>query len=209
MNQANLVLIGAGGHSRSCIDVVEQEGRYKIAGLIGLPHEVGSKHFGYEVMATDTEMCKLAEQYQFALIAMGQIHTAEHRIRLYEQAQEAGFTFPTVVARTAYVSSHAKIGIGTIVMHGAIINAGVLVGNNCIINSSSLIEHDAHIEDHCHISTGAILNGNTSIGAGTFIGSGAVIKEGVSIGAYSLVGMGLMVRHNMANNEKYLGQTTI
>jgi len=209
MSKPNLILIGAGGHARACIDVVEQEGIYKIAGLIGLAQEVGSKHFGYEVIATDSEMRELADQYHFALISIGQTHTAEQRIRLYTRAQAAGFSFPTVIAPTAYVSYHSTIGIGTIVMHGAIINAGALVGTNCIINSNSLIEHDAHVEDHCHISTGASLNGNTSVGMGAFIGSGAVIKEGVSIGANSLVGMGLMVRHNVENNAKYLGFTTI
>ena len=209
MSKPSLILIGAGGHARACIDAVEQEGSYKIVGLIGLAQEVGSKHFGYDVIATDTEIDEVAKEFQFALITIGQIHTAEHRIRLFAQAQAAGFTIPTVIAPTAYVSSHTTIGIGTIVMHGAIINAGALVGNNCIINSKSLVEHDAHVADHCHISTGATLNGNTSIGAGTFIGSRAVIKEGVSIGANSLVGMGLMVRHNIANNEKYLGLTTI
>ena len=208
MSKPNLILVGAGGHARACIDVIEQEGIYEIAGLIGLVHEVGSKHFGYEVIATDAEMPALAKQYQFALITIGQIHSAEHRIRLYAQAQEAGFTIPTVIATTAYISSHATIGTGTAVMHGAIINAGAQVGKNCIINTNSLIEHDAQVEDHCHISTGAILNGNSSIGTGTFIGSGTVIKEGVSIGANSLVGMGLMVRHNLDNNAKYLGLTT-
>ena len=208
MSKPNLILIGAGGHVRACIDVIEQEGVYKIGGLIGLDQELGSKHFGYEVIATDAELSGLAKQYQFALITVGQIHSAEHRIRLYTQAQDAGFTIPTVVAPTAYVSSHTTIGIGTIVMHGAVINAGALVGNNCIINSKSLVEHDAHVANHCHISTGAILNGNTSIGTGSFIGSGAVIKEGVSIGANSLVGMGLMVRHNVDNNAKYLGLIT-
>ena len=208
MSKPTLILIGAGGHARSCIDVVEQEGIYKIAGFIGLAQEVGSKHFGYEVIATDAEIPALAKQYQFALITIGQILTAEHRIRLFAQAQAAGFTVPTVIAPTAYVSSHSTIGIGTIVMHGAVINAGALVGNNCIINSKSLVEHDAHVANHCHISTGAILNGNTSIGTGSFIGSGAVIKEGVSIGANSLVGMGLMVRHNVDNNAKYLGLIT-
>lgn len=209
MSKPNLILIGAGGHARACIDAIELEGIYKISGLIGLAQEVGSKHFGYEVIATDAEIPELIKQYQFALITIGQIHTAEHRIRLYTHALDAGFTFPTVIAPTAYVSSHTTIGIGTVVMHGAIINAGAQVGNNCIINSNSLIEHDAHVEDHCHISTGAILNGNTSIGTGSFIGSGTVIKEGVSIGANSIVGMGLMVRHNMDNNAKYLGLTTI
>jgi len=205
MSKPNLILIGAGGHARACIDAIEQEGIYRIAGLIGLAQEVGSRHFGYEVIATDAEIPELVEQYQFALITIGQINTAENRIRLYTQALDAGFTFPTVIAPTAYVSSHSTIGKGTVVMHGAIINAGALVGNNCIINSNSLIEHDAHVGDYCHISTGAILNGNTLVGPGSFIGSGAVIKEGVSIGANSLVGMGLMVRHNVGNNAKFLG----
>jgi sugar O-acyltransferase (sialic acid O-acetyltransferase NeuD family) len=209
MSKPNLILIGAGGHVRACIDVIEQEGIYKVAGLIGLAQEVGYKHFGYEVIATDAQLPELVAQYQFALITIGQIHSAEPRIHLYSQAQAAGFTFPTVIAPTAYVSSHSTIGAGTIVMHGSIINAGAQVGSNCIINSNSLIEHDAHVKDHCHISTGAILNGNTSIGTGSFVGSGAVIKEGVSIGANSLVGMGLMVRHNVDNNAKYLGLTTI
>ena len=209
MSQANLILIGAGGHSRSCIDAIEQEGRYKIAGLIGLPQEAGSKHFDYEVLATDSRLGEIVLQYPYALITLGQVVTAELRIRLYQQACDLGFKLATVVAPTAYVSPRAIIGSGTIVMHGAIINAGAVVGNNCIINSNSLIEHDARVEDHCHISTGAILNGNTLIGPGAFIGSGAVIKEGVSIGANSLVGMGLMVRHNVENNAKYIGSTAI
>lgn len=208
MTKPSLILIGAGGHTRACIDVVEEEGIYKIAGLVGLAHEVGSKHLGYEVIANDSELTTLAKQYQFALITLGQIHTAEHRIRLYGEAENAGFKLPAVIAPTAHVSSHATIGAGTTVMHGAIINAGVHVGKNCIVNTNSLIEHDAHLENHCHIATGAILNGNTSIGAGTFIGSRAVVKEGVSIGTNSLVGMGLTVRHNIANNEKYLGRST-
>lgn len=209
MSKPNLILIGAGGHARACIDTIEQEGIYKIAGLIGLAQEVGSKHFGYEVIATDAELPGLVAQYQFALITIGQIRSAEHRIRLYAEVQDAGFTIPTVIAPTAYVSPHTTIGVGSIVMHGAIINAGAQVGKNCLINSNSLIEHDAHVEDHCHISTGVILNGDTSIGTGTFIGSRAVIKEGVSIGSNSLVGMGIIVRHNIANNEKYLGPSTI
>ena len=209
MSKPSLILIGAGGHARACIDVVEEEGIYKITGLVGLAHEVGSKHLGYEVIAIDSELTTLAKQYQFALITLGQIHTAEHRIRLYREAENAGFKLPTVIAPTAYVSSHATIGAGTIVMHGAIIAADAQVGNNCIINTNSLVEHGAHVEDHCHISTGAILNGNTSIGSSAFIGSRTVVKEGVSIGRNSLVGMGLTVRHNIGTNEKYLGLTTI
>jgi len=205
MKKIELILIGAGGHSRSCIDTIEQEGKYKIGGLVGLNQDVGSSQFGYEVLSTDSGLNELANQFEFALIALGQIHSPELRIRLYEQSIAVGFIFPSIIAPSAYVSPHAKVGAGTIVMQGAIVNAGVVVGNNCIINSRALLEHDSKVSDHCHISTGAILNGETSIGKGSFIGSGSVIKEGVSVGAGSLVGMGLALRHNLDEKTKYLG----
>jgi len=207
MNRDKLILIGAGGHSRSCVDAIEQEGKYAIAGIVGLNQEVGTKLFGYEVLATDSGMGELAKQFPFALVAAGQISSPEVRIRLYIQAKDAGFKLATVIAPTAFVSIHAKVSAGTIVMQGAIINAGSIIGSNCIINSRALIEHDSLISDHCHISTGVILNGNTTIGAGSFIGSGAIIKEGVTIGSGSLVGMGLSLRHNLSENSKYLGGT--
>ena len=39
MIEPSLILIGAGGHARSCIDVIEQQGEYQIAGMIGMPDE--------------------------------------------------------------------------------------------------------------------------------------------------------------------------
>ena len=205
MRKSELIVIGAGGHSRSCIDTIEQEGKYKIAGLVGLGQEVGSSQFGYEVLSTDSELNELANQYEFALVALGQIHLPDRRIRLYEKSIAAGFILPSIIAPSAYVSPHAKVGAGTIVMQGAILNAGVMVGSNCIINTRVLLEHDSQVSDHCHISTGAILNGDTSVGTGSFIGSGSVIKEGVSVGAGSLVGMGLALRRNLDEKSKYLG----
>jgi sugar O-acyltransferase (sialic acid O-acetyltransferase NeuD family) len=205
MLKNHLVLIGAGGHARSCIDVIEQEDKFRIAGLVGLAEETGSKIFNYEVMSTDAGLDELAARFKHALVTLGQIASPVERIRLFDLSVKAGFVFPTIIAPSAYVSPHATIGVGTIVMHGAIINPGVIIGSNCIINSRALIEHGSQVADHCHVSTGAILNGNTSIGIGGFIGSGAIIKEGVSIGARSLVGMGLSVRHDLPENSLFLG----
>lgn len=208
MVNADLIVVGAGGHSRSCIDTIEQEGKYVIGGLVGLSQEVGSKQFGYEVLSADLGLALLATRFPYALIAVGQIHSPELRLRLYEQYLAAGFIFPTIISSSAYVSPHSTIGAGTIVMHGAVINAGAVVGDNCIINSRALIEHDSHVADHCHISTGAILNGDTAIGARSFVGSGAIIKEGVSVGAGSLIGMGLTVRHGLDENSRFIGGAT-
>jgi len=203
MTNPSLILIGAGGHARSCIDVIEQQGQYQIAGLIGMPDEVLAKHLGYVIIGTDSNLPELAKNYRYALITIGQIQTAEHRIRLFQQAIQLGFQLPIIIAPTAHVSKYATLGAGSIVMHGAIVNVGARVGNNCIINTRALIEHDATVEDHCHISTGAILNGDVSVGAGSFIGSGSVIKEGVTIGKGCLAGIGLTVRHNLSDDIRF------
>ena len=200
-----MILIGAGGHAHACIDVIEQHDQYRIAGLIGKPEEMHTRHFGYSVIATDGDLPQLVKEYQYALIAVGQIQSPDSRIRLYRQAAELGFQLPAIIAPTAYVSRHVTIGAGTIVMHGAIANAGAKIGNNCIINSRALIEHDVTVEDHCHISTGAILNGNVSIGTGSFVGSGCIIKEGISIGKGCLAGMGLFVRQDLADQARFVG----
>ena len=205
MNKPSLILLGAGGHARSCIDVIEQHGYFQIAGLVGLPGQHCEQHLGYPVIGADSDLPAIAKIYQYALITVGQIKTAEQRIRLFQQAEELGFQLPIIVAPTAHVSRHATLGAGTIIMHGAIVNAGASVGNNCIINSCSLIEHDARVGDHCHISTGAILNGDVVVGSGSFVGSSSIIKQGITVGEESLIGMGLVVRHNLEGKSYFKG----
>lgn len=200
--KSNIILIGAGGHARSCIDVIEQQAQYEIAGLVGLPEQRHSKILGYEIFAVDSELEAMRQMSPLALITVGQIKTADIRKRLYQRAVSLGFLLPKVVSPTAYVSNHATIGAGTIVMHGATVNAGAQIGRNCIINTNSLIEHDVTIADHCHISTGAILNGGVCVGSGSFIGSGSVIKEGVAVGKECVVGFGVMLRQTLVNGQQ-------
>lgn len=211
MTKPMLILIGAGGHARSCIDVIEQQDCFHIAGLVGLPEQRGAKYtdYGYPVIGVDDDLFSFAKSYQYALITIGQMQSSEHRIRLYRQTVQLGFQLPVIIAPTAHVSRHAVIGGGTIVMHGAIVNAGASIGENCIINSRSLIEHDTKVEDNCHISTGAILNGGVTVGAGSFIGSGSVIMQGVAIGRDCLVGMGMGVRHDLSNCTQFTGYDNV
>lgn len=184
------MLIGAGGHTRSCIDVIEQEGRFNIYGLVGLPEEVGKKILGYSVIGSDSDLGSKLKEFKSIIITIGQIKTPDCRMRFFHMVENFGYELPTIISPHAYVSPHARLGKGNIIMHGAVINAGVVVGDNCIINSQSLIEHGAVINDHCHISTAVVINGDVNIGEGTFIGSNSSIREGVNVGERCLIGMG-------------------
>ena len=199
----DLILIGGGGHCHACIDVLEQEGRFQIAGIVernGGPREAV---LGYPVLGADEDLAQLKEKYEFVLVTVGQIKSAIPRKLLYEKLITLGFQLPVILSPRSYVSPHARVGSGTIVMHDVLVNAGAHVGENCILNSKSLIEHDAVIGDHCHISTGSILNGEAQIGHESFVGSGAVVREGVRIGARSLIAGGARVMGDLAENSNY------
>jgi len=196
----NIILLGSGGHAKSCIDVIETNKLFKIAGLIGKTGKT-EKIYNYRIIGTDSQLQKIKRNFSNVLIAVGQIKSAEKRVKLFEKAKKLGFKFPTIISPRAYVSRRAKIGAGSIIMHGVVINANAVVGKNCIINTKSIIEHDVIVGDHCHVSTGAILNGSVLLGKKSFVGSGSVIKDGVKIGSNCVVGANTFLRKNLSNNK--------
>jgi len=183
-----ILLIGGGGHAKSVIDVIEQEGKFGIAGIVEKFIGESKPVLGYELIGTDDDLPQLRKHYDYALVTVGQIESAKLRIKLYTRLKELGFILPSVISPHAYVSKHATLGEGTVVMHHALINAQAKVGNNCIVNSKALIEHDTVIADHCHISTGAILNGNVHIASESFVGSGVVTKQGAQLSGFIKAG---------------------
>lgn len=172
-------LIGAGGHCRSVVDLIEDSTEYQIAGLFDTCENVGKKIFDYTIVGDDQSLEKYAHRENYFLITIGQIQTAEHRQRIFESGEKLGLQWLTLVSDGAYVSRRATLGVGTVVHRGAIVNAGAQVGKNCILNTKSLIEHDVVVGDHCHVATGAILNGGVQLGSFSFIGSHATLKQGL------------------------------
>ncbi len=189
-----ILLVGGGGHCKAVIDVIEQESRFRIAGIIDMKERVGQEVLGYKIIASDKDLELLSKEYRYIFISIGQIGSCEKRRILYRKCKRLGFYFPKIISPYAYVSRYSIIGEGTIVMHGAIINAGVKIGNNCIINSKALIEHDAEVEDHCHISTGAIINGGVKVKECSFIGSNTTTKQYTVIPSNSFIKAGSIIK---------------
>jgi sugar O-acyltransferase (sialic acid O-acetyltransferase NeuD family) len=201
-----LMLIGSGGHCRSCIDVIETTKSYEVFGIVAQIGVERSPVLGYPILGTDEDLAGLLQDCPTAFITVGQIRTPDNRKRLYHLVQDMGGTFPVVVSPHAYVSSRAKVGDGTIIMHGATLNIGASVGINCIINSQALVEHDAEIGPHAHISTGARVNGGVSIGEGTFLGSGAVVNQGISVGNNCIIASGAVIRSDVPEGTQVRGE---
>lgn len=188
-----IVLVGGGGHCESCIDVIEANDSFEIAGIVDVPEKVGSKVLGYSVIGADEDLEKLVKEYRFFLITIGQIKNPKPRINIYNTLKKMDVVLPTIISPFAHVSKHAEKGAGTIVMHNVVVNANAVIGNNCIINTGAIIEHGVHIGNNVHVSTGAVVNGNTAVGDNSFVGSNSVVRENIKIGKNVIIGCGLSI----------------
>lgn len=202
-----LILIGGGGHCQSVIEVAESCGR-TIRGILDVSTEVGKQVLGYSIIGTDDEIADYVDSCEF-VITVGFILDPSLRIRLYNRVLKNGGKLATLIASSAYVSPHARLGQGTVVMHHAFVNAGAEVGENVILNTCCNIEHGVHIGSQCHISTGVMVNGDCQVGDNCFIGSQSVLANGISVCNDVLVGAGSFVRKSIIKAGVYSGNPAI
>ena len=199
MKLKDIILIGAGGHAFSCIDIIESHNKYNIAGLVDNKKNI-IYDFKYPLLGNDADLVQLKKSYKYAFVTIGQIKDPTPRIDAYKKIETLKFIIPKIISPNSYVSNNTKIESGTIIMHHCLINSEVKIGKNCIINSKALIEHNTSIGDNCHISTGCIINGNSNIGQNTFVGSGSVINNNIDIGKNCIIPSGSIVKKNLLDN---------
>ena len=185
-----IILLGAGGHATSCVDVIESTKKFKILGFLSDTHKMNQRFLGYKILGDCKNLQKIKLKTINLHIAFGSIYNQKKRHQMFLKLKKLGFLFPKIISPFSYVSKNSKIDEGSIVLHHATINSQVSIGKNCIINTKANIEHDTTVKDNCHISTGAILNGNVFVDSNSFIGSGSVVKEGKRVKKNSFIKMG-------------------
>ncbi|MBT3747438.1 MAG: acetyltransferase [Bacteroidetes bacterium] len=200
-----IILLGGGGHCKSCIDVIEEEGKYTIAGILDMPENVGQKISGYPFIGIDDDLDKLVSQYNNFFITVGHIQSPAIRIKLFERLSDLKVNLPVIQSPYAVVSRHAQIGRGSIIMHQAVVNTEARIGENCIINTGALVEHESKVGSNCHISTYAILNGQCKVGSECFIGSRTVLANNTEVVNSTLVAAGSVVLRSLEKAGTYIG----
>ncbi|APC96798.1 NeuD/PglB/VioB family sugar acetyltransferase [Francisella frigiditurris] len=188
MNKEKIILVGGGGHCHSVIDILEQQDKYSILGIVDAKEKIGKDVLGYKVIACDDDLETIFLSCKNAIITVGQIESNKIRVKIYNDLKRIGFNLPVIISPFAYVSKHSDIEEGTVIMHHALINANAKIGRNCIINTKALVEHDCVVGDNCHISTACVLNGGVVVKNNTFFGSNATSKQGIEIDGFIKAG---------------------
>ena len=87
-----IILIGAGGHAESCIDLLNEQNRFSLKEVIGKKKELKKKLLGqYTVKYDDSELRYLIKKYSFALIGVGQINKKNPRIKIFKLLKKLKF----------------------------------------------------------------------------------------------------------------------
>jgi UDP-perosamine 4-acetyltransferase len=190
-----VVGVGAGGHARVIVEILQLRGDMEIVGLTD-PDPVlwNTQVAGIPILGNDEELAVLVERdVRSAFIGVGGVGDNSRRRRLYERVCELGFEPLTVVHPQAIVSPTAVVEKGGVIFAGAIINPNARVGENVIVNTGAIVEHDCKIAAHVHIAPGAVLCGGVRVSESAHIGAGATILQGVTIGVGAIVGAGAVV----------------
>lgn len=194
------VVLGAGGHARSVVDVLERSGHTVVA-VSGA--DTGGEPWHVDVLTDDREAFELiAARNLKAVVAIGAGHA---RSTLVHELLERGLAAPPVVAATATVSPRSVLGPGTVVLEHAHVGPATRVGEAVIVNTGAIVEHDCRVGAGTHVAPGAVLLGGASVGGGVLVGSGARVLPRVSVGAGATIGAGAVVTGHVADGQTVIG----
>lgn len=205
MNRVPLVILGAGGHGRELLDVVEvvNEGD-PIYDFLGFLDDTGGND---EIVARrDTSVLgpieRLSSLHSFYLIGLG---SGADRRRIDKMVAAWGREAATLVHPLAALGSDLELGPGCVIMAGARVTTNVRLGRHTHVNVNSTVSHDCRVGSYVTVNPGANVNGNVELSDGVTVGSGAVVREKVSIGPGTTIGAGAVVLSDLPGGVTAVG----
>jgi UDP-perosamine 4-acetyltransferase len=198
-----VLLIGAGGHARVCVDALFDMGDAIIVGAVSRD---GSSIDGLGVSPVwEEHQLQDATQSSGATTFCVAIGDNVARERYGKNLTKSGLLLTQAISGSAVVSPTAVLGPGAQLIAGAVVNAAAVLGEGVIVNTNASVDHDCLIGDYVHIGPGAVLGGGVSIGDGAMIGLGARVLPGVTVGAAAMVGAGAVVTSDVEAGSTVVG----
>lgn len=197
-----IVVIGASDQSRCTIDVIEQEKKYEIYGLLDKKLEKDTNYEGYKVLGYLENIQNLVEEHGVygGIVAIGDNFTRYKVVNtildLYPD-----FKFINAIHPSVIMGKNVKIGSGCLIMPGVILNNNASVGNHCILLTRSSLDHDTTVGDFSSFSPGVTTGGRVNVGNCSVIGIGANILHCKSIGNHCVIGGGALINKDIEDNS--------
>jgi sugar O-acyltransferase (sialic acid O-acetyltransferase NeuD family) len=190
----NIVVIGASGHAKVILDILERANTFRVIGLLDTFKEPGTEVMGYRVLGTEEEIHELRRSHDVrgGIVAIGHNWV---RWRMVQRILELtpDFEFVNAIHPSARIARDVEIGRGVAIMAGVSVNPGTRIGDFCFVNTNASVDHDNVLGEYSCLQPNAATGGNVRIGAFSVISMGATVIQGVTIGCHTVIGAGATV----------------
>jgi sugar O-acyltransferase (sialic acid O-acetyltransferase NeuD family) len=190
-----LVVVGAGGHGREMLDIVEAVNRVSVTfELLGViddsadPDNAGLlRRRGIMVLGGNDVLTSTVAQY---VIGIG---LPVPRWAVDQLATAAGREPAMLVHPTAVLGSDLRLGPGFVAAANAQVTTNVSTGRHVQLNIGATLSHDCEVGDYVTLSPGVHVSGNVRLEDNVYLGAGVVVRQGITIGRGTFVGAGAVV----------------
>jgi sugar O-acyltransferase (sialic acid O-acetyltransferase NeuD family) len=195
---APLVIVGAGGHGRETLDVVEAVNAVAPTWcFLGFVADVADAALlarrRVELLGPADDLDAILHDHDAGYhLAIGSSAT---RARLDDGLVERGLGHRarTLIRPLASTGSDLRLAPGVFLAAGARVTTNVTLGRHTHLNVNAVVSHDCEIGDHVTLSPGAMVNGSVTLGSRVFLGTGAVVLPGRTIGHDAIIAAGAVV----------------
>ena len=182
-----LLLVGAGGLGRVVLEHAITN--YDCSFLDDGP-EIGSFVNDIPIIGRTSEIDRFFGEYTSLIVTIGNNSLRE---KLYKTASQIGYSMPSIIDSSAYLSPHATLGNGCVILNNAVIQNGAKIGNGCIINPGVEAHHDSTVGDFCLIYTNSVIRSLTHVGNRVWIGSTVTVSTYASVPDDAIINDGSVV----------------
>ncbi len=201
----SLVIVGAGGFGRECLDIVEalnDEGaELDVAGFVddgGGPADLLARR-SVRCLGPVRSAAEHADRY---VIAIG---NGDVRSRIDADLTASGMTAAVLVHPQATLGSDHRVAPGVLINAGARATTNIGLGRHVQLHANCTVGHDADLHDYVSVYPGATISGSVVLGRGVTVGTGANVLPGVRVGDGAYVGAGAVVHRDVEPGVTVVG----
>ena len=188
----NIVILGAGGHGRVVLDILQQAREHVVKGFLDSNPQIwGRRVDGVPVLGGPDLLSDLATQdVDGAIVAIGDNGI---RRQFADLVDAAGLELANAIHPSANLARTVTVGCNVVIAAGALVCAHCQIGDSVILNTGCIVDHESMVGTAAHICPGVKLAGHVTIESGAFVGIGATVIQNVRIGYDAVVGAGSVV----------------
>ncbi len=163
----NLLILGAGTHGKDVKEIAESLHIFRKISFLD------DSVTGEDIIGNCSEAFRFRSEYPCAFIAIGD---NEVREKYAKDLKKHRFLIPSLVAPSAYISSNARIGEGSVIMPQTNLGA-VDVNDYCIVAAGCTIGSGVKLGDYSRVDSGAIVPKGEDVPEGTWVKSGEIYQK--------------------------------